>query len=67
MAISTSAPELFTNVIGTFLTKGDLGVGTIVGSAVFNVLVVGSCVGIGTLWAVQSLPVGVNKRTKRQV
>lgn len=27
MAISTSAPELFTNVIGTFVTKGDLGVG----------------------------------------
>lgn len=37
MAISTSAPELFTNVIGTFLTNGDMGVGTIVGSAVFNV------------------------------
>lgn len=47
MAISTSAPELFTNVIGTFLTNGDLGVGTIVGSAVFNILAVGAVCGIG--------------------
>jgi Ca2+/Na+ antiporter len=47
MAISTSAPELFTNIIGTFVTKGDLGVGTIVGSAVFNILAVGACCGLG--------------------
>lgn len=48
MAISTSAPELFTNVIGTFqMSNGDMGVGTIVGSAVFNILAVGACCGIG--------------------
>ncbi|KAF3842446.1 hypothetical protein F7725_024397 [Dissostichus mawsoni] len=38
MAAGSSAPELFTSVIGVFITKGDVGVGTIVGSAVFNIL-----------------------------
>lgn len=47
MAAATSAPELFVNVIGTFITEGDIGVGTIVGSAVFNILAVASCCGIG--------------------
>jgi len=39
MAAGGSAPELFTNLIGTF-QKSDVGFGTIVGSAVFNVLFV---------------------------
>ncbi|KAL4625056.1 sodium/potassium/calcium exchanger 3-like [Arapaima gigas] len=44
MAAGSSAPELFTSVIGVFITKGDVGVGTIVGSAVFNVLcIIGIC------------------------
>ncbi|XP_071794458.1 sodium/potassium/calcium exchanger 5-like isoform X1 [Asterias amurensis] len=44
MAIGGSAPELFTSVIGVFISKGDIGVGTILGSAVFNVLfVIGLC------------------------
>lgn len=43
MAAASSSPELFINVIGTFLTEGDLGVGTIVGSAVFNILAVPAC------------------------
>lgn len=47
MAAATSAPELFVNVIGTFITEGDIGVGTIVGSAVFNILAVSACCGIG--------------------
>ena len=46
MAIATSAPELFTNLIATFVTKGDVGVGTIVGSAVFNILAVAAVCGI---------------------
>ncbi|ODM96875.1 Sodium/potassium/calcium exchanger 4 [Orchesella cincta] len=46
MAVATSSPELFTNVIGTFITQGDIGVGTIVGSAVFNLLGVTACCGI---------------------
>ena len=37
MAIGTSSPELFANIIGTFITESDLGIGTIVGSAVFNI------------------------------
>ncbi|CAH1791479.1 unnamed protein product [Owenia fusiformis] len=44
MAAGSSAPELFTSVIGVFIAKGDVGVGTIVGSAVFNILfVIGIC------------------------
>ena len=47
MAAGGSAPELFANLMGTFL-RTDVGFGTIVGSAVFNVLfVVGVC-SIGT-------------------
>merc|ERR1719502_245965 len=43
MAAGGSAPELATSFIGTF-QKTDVGVGTIVGSAVFNVLfVIGVC------------------------
>ncbi|XP_060079582.1 sodium/potassium/calcium exchanger 4-like [Ylistrum balloti] len=44
MAAGSSAPELFTAIIGVFITKGDVGIGTIVGSAVFNILfVIGVC------------------------
>ncbi|XP_061833190.2 sodium/potassium/calcium exchanger 3-like isoform X1 [Nerophis lumbriciformis] len=44
MAAGSSAPELFTSIIGVFITKGDVGVGTIVGSAVFNILcIIGVC------------------------
>ncbi|KAG7201478.1 hypothetical protein KM043_004238 [Ampulex compressa] len=46
MAAASSSPELFINVVGTFVTEGDLGVGTIVGSAVFNILAVPACCGI---------------------
>ncbi|XP_022108891.1 sodium/potassium/calcium exchanger 3-like isoform X2 [Acanthaster planci] len=44
MAIGGSAPELFTSIVGVFISKGDIGIGTILGSAVFNVLfVIGLC------------------------
>ncbi|XP_032383588.1 LOW QUALITY PROTEIN: sodium/potassium/calcium exchanger 3 [Etheostoma spectabile] len=46
MAAGSSAPELFTSLIGVFITKGDVGVGTIVGSAVFNILVIIGLCGI---------------------
>ncbi|XP_074629158.1 sodium/potassium/calcium exchanger 3-like [Acropora palmata] len=51
MAFGSSAPELFASIIGVFITEGDIGVGTILGSAVFNVLfVIGACgVGAGTV------------------
>ena len=38
MAIGTSAPELFTSIIGVFISKDDIGTGTILGSAVFNII-----------------------------
>jgi sodium/potassium/calcium exchanger 2 len=44
MAAGGSAPELFTSLIGVFIAKSDVGIGTIVGSAVFNILfVIGMC------------------------
>jgi len=44
MAAGGSAPELFTSIMGVFVAKNDIGIGTIVGSAVFNVLfVIGLC------------------------
>lgn len=46
MAAATSSPELFINIVGTFITEGDLGIGTIVGSAVFNILAVPACCGL---------------------
>lgn len=49
MAAGSSAPEFFTSVIGVFITNGDIGLGTIVGSAVFNILFIvaicGMCAG----------------------
>ncbi|KAM8973566.1 sodium/potassium/calcium exchanger 5 [Pelodytes ibericus] len=38
MAVGSSAPELVTVFLGVFVTKGDIGVSTIVGSAVYNLL-----------------------------
>ncbi|CAE7700762.1 SLC24A1 [Symbiodinium sp. CCMP2456] len=44
MAAGGSAPEFFTSMIGATMAQNDIGFGTIVGSAVFNVLfVVGLC------------------------
>nr|NP_001104467.2 uncharacterized protein Dmel_CG12061, isoform D [Drosophila melanogaster]EDP28012.2 uncharacterized protein Dmel_CG12061, isoform D [Drosophila melanogaster] len=48
LAASTSAPELFVNFVGTFVTNGDIGLGTIVGSSVFNILVIAGVCGIFT-------------------
>ena len=44
MAAGGSAPELFISIIGVFISESNVGFGTIVGSAVFNVLfVIGMC------------------------
>ncbi|XP_016944277.1 sodium/potassium/calcium exchanger 5 isoform X1 [Drosophila suzukii] len=48
LAAATSAPELFVNFVATFVTNGDIGLGTIVGSSVFNVLVISAVCGILT-------------------
>lgn len=46
MAAGSSAPELFTSIIGVFITKSDIGLGTIVGSAVFNILFIVAICGL---------------------
>lgn len=38
MATATTTPEFFTNVISTFVTESDIGLGTIIGSLMFNTL-----------------------------
>ncbi|XP_073830108.1 sodium/potassium/calcium exchanger 5-like isoform X2 [Musca autumnalis] len=40
LAMATSAPEFFVNLYATFLTEGDMGIGTIVGSSTFNSLAI---------------------------
>ncbi|EER12758.1 Sodium/potassium/calcium exchanger 4 precursor, putative [Perkinsus marinus ATCC 50983] len=52
MAAGSSAPELFTSVVATFLIVNEGGVGTIIGSAIFNILVI---IGATCLFAGQSL------------
>lgn len=53
MAMATSSPELFISCVGTFITEGDIGVGTIVGSAVFNILIVPALCGLFSRTAIQ--------------
>jgi Ca2+/Na+ antiporter len=45
MAIGTSAPELFTSIIGVFISEDDIGTGTILGTAVFNLIVIPAACG----------------------
>jgi len=53
MAAGGSAPELFTSFIGTFISRDSVGFGTIVGSAVFNVLFVIGCCAVASLEPLQ--------------
>lgn len=53
MAMATSAPELFSNIIGTFITKSDIGIGTVVGSSMFNTLGVAAIGGIAARTPIQ--------------
>lgn len=53
MSIATSSPELFINCVGTFITEGDIGFGTVVGSAVFNILVIPACCGLFSRTTIQ--------------
>jgi K+-dependent Na+/Ca+ exchanger-like protein len=52
MAAGSSAPELFTSVADTFATSNNIGIGTIVGSAMFNILVI---VAVSQLYAGSAL------------
>uniref|UniRef100_M3YIC7 Sodium/potassium/calcium exchanger 5 n=1 Tax=Mustela putorius furo TaxID=9669 RepID=M3YIC7_MUSPF len=47
MAAGSSAPELVTAFLGVFITKGDIGISTILGSAMYNLL--GICAACGLL------------------
>lgn len=38
MATATTMPEFFTNTISTLITESDMGIGTIIGSLMFNTL-----------------------------
>lgn len=40
MAAGSSAPEMATSLVGTLLTESDVGIGTIVGSAIFQILAI---------------------------
>uniref|UniRef100_A0A1A9ZGM5 Sodium/calcium exchanger membrane region domain-containing protein n=1 Tax=Glossina pallidipes TaxID=7398 RepID=A0A1A9ZGM5_GLOPL len=40
IASASSAPEIFINIYATLFTEGDLGIGTIIGSSVFNILAI---------------------------
>ncbi|XP_011877017.1 PREDICTED: sodium/potassium/calcium exchanger 3-like [Vollenhovia emeryi] len=53
LATASCFPELFVNVIGTFLTESDLGVGTVMGGAVFNTFATPAC---GALSALHAIP-----------
>ena len=48
MATATSMPEFFTNTISTLAVDSDIGVGTIMGSMLFNTLGVAALVGLLT-------------------
>ncbi|XP_074863174.1 sodium/potassium/calcium exchanger 5 isoform X1 [Carettochelys insculpta] len=52
MAAGSSAPELVTAFLGVFVTKGDIGISTILGSAIYNLL--GICAACGLLSSMAS-------------
>ena len=72
MAAGGSAPELFTSFMGVFVAKSDVGIGTIVGSAVFNVLfVIALCAfaapGLALTWWPLCRDCGGYKRRRQHV
>lgn len=54
MAAGSSAPELFTAIVTILITGGSEGLGTIVGSAIFNIMII---VGVTAIFAGQKLKV----------
>ncbi|XP_049545515.1 sodium/potassium/calcium exchanger 4-like isoform X1 [Anopheles darlingi] len=53
MATATSMPEFFTNTISTLVVESEIGLGTIMGSMLFNTLGVAALVGLLTRMHVQ--------------
>lgn len=52
LATASCFPELFVNVVGTFLTESDLGVGTVMGGAVFNTFATPACGALSSMHAI---------------
>ncbi|KAJ2954288.1 hypothetical protein O0L34_g2537 [Tuta absoluta] len=61
MSVATSCPEFFVNLISTFLTESDMGIGTIVGSGIFNALGVAA---IGALAAIRPIKIEMRPVTR---
>jgi K+-dependent Na+/Ca+ exchanger-like protein len=59
MAAGSSAPELFTSIVATFFIVNEGGVGAIIGSAIFNILVIvgATCVFAGQVLIIWWYPV----------
>lgn len=57
MAIASSAPELSASIVDTFWYKNHIGIGTIIGSAIFNLLVI---IGFSGLFSKQPLLIQKN-------
>ncbi|XP_059611360.1 sodium/potassium/calcium exchanger 4-like [Phlebotomus argentipes] len=53
MAVSGTIPELFTNLISTFITDSPMGLGAIIGSLLYNTLGVAAVCGLATISPVQ--------------
>lgn len=49
MSIATTTPEFFTNMISTFIAESDMGLGTILGSMLFNTLGVAAVASLASL------------------
>lgn len=45
MATATTMPEFFSNLIATFVAESDMGVGNIIGSLMFNMLMIAATIG----------------------
>ena len=46
MSTATSSPELFTTLIGTFITESDIGVGHVIGNAYYDMFFVAAVGGL---------------------
>ena len=53
MATATTIPEFFTNTISTFIAESDMGLGTIIGSMLFNTLGVAACASMAAMKPIQ--------------
>merc|ERR1719191_1860847 len=56
MAFACNGPELLTNTCAIFITHSSVGMGPIVGSAIFNVLVIVGCCPIAAPGGVLDIP-----------